>query len=273
MNERANRRGQLDLTQADAARKAGVSLATWRRWEDDPESVSTKTRDACDGVLERGSDFERALAKSAEAFTEAWSGSPRLTPRQAYAIALELDGWADLHIGEWLREPSEPLHEIPPFCDFDLRVMMLVGENRAWVEAARQRCRVISNEIEAGVLPFDRPGPLIDEVLIGAALDGAQASLEDMPELFELIPPRNTAHLGDDDDDDEAYLIGDDDWDVVSDGFDDECQWDEWEVPIRHDHPLLPAILAERHPYRWFDAGEPSGAGYLQRLSGLLVDD
>ncbi len=261
MGERSDRRTQLDLTQADAARKAGVSLATWRRWEEEPDSVSAKTRAACQSVLENVTDFERALAKSAAAFTAAWSDSPRLTPRQAYAIALELDGWADMDIAEWLREPSEPLHEVSPFYHFDLRVMMLVGESRAWAEAVRQRCRTVSDEIEAGTLPFDRPGPLIDEVLTGAALSGAQASLDDMPEIFDRIAPRPAV----DDEEGKEYLIGDDDWDAVSDGFDDECQWDEWEVPLRRNHPLLPAVLAERHPFSWFDAVEPSGAGYLQR--------
>jgi transcriptional regulator with XRE-family HTH domain len=269
MSKRSDRRVELDLTQTDAARKAGVSLATWRRWEENPDAVSAKTRIACEGVLEGVSEFERALSKSAEAFTDAWGDSPRLTPRQAYAIAVELDGWADGDIAEWLRDPSEPLHDVAPFHHFDLRVMMLVGESRSWVEAVRHRCRAISDEIEAGTLPFDRPGPLIDEVLIGAALDGAQASLQDMPELFERIRPREEIGV----DDDGENSIGDDDWDSVSDGFDDECQWDEWEVPLRRGHPLLPAVLAERHPFRWFDLDEPSGAGYLQRLSGLVVDD
>jgi len=267
VSERRDRRIELDLTQADAARKADVSLATWRRWEEDPDSVSAKTRIACEDVLEGASEFERALSKSALAFTDSWQDSSRLTPRQAYAIAVELDGWADVDIAEWLRDPSESLHEVAPFHHFDLRVMMLVGENRAWAEAVRQRCRIISNEIEAGMLPFDRPGPLIDEVLIGAALHSAQESLEDMPELFERIPAREAV------DGDEDYVIGDDDWDAVSDGFDDACEWDEWEVPLRQGHPLLPAVLAQRHPFTWFDGGEPSGAGYLQRLSGLVLDD
>lgn len=118
-----------------------------------------------------------------------------------------------------------------------------------------------------GSLPFDRTGPLIDEILIGAALEGAQSLLKDLPELFERIPSQEAV------DDDDFYVIGDDDWGVVSDGFDDVCRWDEWEVPILQGHPLLPTILAERHPFSWFDGGEASGPGYLQRLSGLVVDE
>lgn len=151
---------------------------------------------------------------------------------------------------------------------FDLRVMMLVGESRPWAEAVRQRCVKLSEEIEAGVLPFDRSWPLIDEVLIGAALGGAQAALEDAPELFDRITARDSVA----DEENEEYTIGDEDWDAVSDGFDDQCRWDEWEVPIRTGHPLLPAILEARHPFTWFDA-EASGPGYLQHLSGQLAED
>lgn len=88
-----------------------------------------------------------------------------------------------------------------------------------------------------------------------------------MPELFEWIPQREAV------DGDGERLIGDEDWGVVSDGFDDDCEWDEWEVPLRQGHPLPAAVLAQRHPFTWFDAREPSGPGYLQRLSGSLVDD
>ncbi|PRI10524.1 helix-turn-helix domain-containing protein [Leucobacter massiliensis] len=269
MNERTDRRTELDLTQTDAARRAGVSLATWRRWEEDPNSVSEKTRRACESALQRVSELDLAMSKEADAFTRAWQNSRRLTPRQAYAIALELDTWDDLYLSPWISDPSGPLYDVSPFDEFDLRVMMLVGENRAWAEAVRRRCRVLSDEIEAGTLPFDRPGPLIDEVLIGAALAGAQASLEDMPEIFDRIPAREAI----DDEAEDVYLLGDDDWDAVSDGFDDACMWDEWEVPLRQGHPLLPAVLAERHPFTWFDLVEPTGPGYLQRLSGLLVED
>lgn len=269
MNERTERRNELGLTQNSAAMNAGISLATWRRWEEDPEAVSFKTREACERVLSNETEFSRALAKSAAAFEAAWGNSGRLTPRHAYAIAMELDGWADTELSAWIDQPDEPLHQVSPFDRFDLRVMMLVGESRAWAEAVRRRCYAVSDEIESGVLPFDRPGALIDEILIGAALDGAQTLLEKMPELFDRIAPR----MGVEDEKNGDYNIGDADWDLVSDGFDDECRWDEWEVPLYHDHPLLPAILADRHPYTWFDKVEASGAGYLQRLSGQLLED
>lgn len=257
MNKRAGLRSELGLTQSAAAMSAGISLATWRRWEEDPESVSAKTRGACDRVLSSEKEPSRAHAESATAFETAWNDSRQLTPRQAYAIATELDFWADTELSEWVSHPDEPLHQVAPFDRFSLRVMMLVGENRAWTEAVRQRCYAISNEIEAGVLPFDRPGPFIDEVLIGAALDGARSSMEDMPELFDRIAARDGDEANGD------YLIGDEDWDIVSDGFDDVCRWDEWEIPLHSDHPLLPALLKQRPPYTWFDQPGTSGVGDL----------
>lgn len=266
VNERTYRRTELGLTQTEAGAQAGVSLATWRRWEDEPDSVSAKTRMACERVLAASSEYERALAKPSTAFQNSWGDSHYLTPRQAYSIAVTLDGWADTDIREWLRRGEQALHEIRPFDAFDLRVMMLVGENRAWAEAVRQRCYALSDEIERGVLPFDRPGPFIDEVLIAATLSSAEAWLTDFPELFQGIPARDSV----DDEGNEANLIGDDDWATVSDGFDDRCRWDDWEVPVRNGHPLLPAILDERHPFRWFDNVGASGPGYLQRLSGMV---
>lgn len=268
MNTRLARRLELDLTQSLAATSAGVSLATWRRWEEDPDAVSSKTREACENVLADHSETSRTLAKSAAQFEKSWRNCLYLTPRQAFAIALTLDLWADTDIREWLGAPAdEPLHEVSPFARFDRRVMFHVGENRAWAEKVRERCYAISDEIENGVLPFNRDGAYIDELLIAAALTEAKDFLSDMPEIFERISPRSAS----DTDDKEDYAINDDDWDVVSDSFDDMCRWDEWEVPLYANHPLLPAVLADRHPFTWFDVVPATGAGYLQRLQGLLA--
>lgn len=265
MNERASRRTELNLSQTAAAARAGVSLATWRRWEEDPESVSAATRRACARVVAPDSDLAGALAESAKQFEDAWMDDPQLTPRQAYALALTLNMWADGELREWIRDPQQPLHEVAPFDSFDRRVMFRVGENRAWAAAVLDRCHKLAEEIEAGVVPFARPGALIDEVLVGAALPEAENYLTDMPELFDNVTARDAV------DDDDGYLIGDEDWDAVSDGFDDQSHWDEWEVPVRIGHVLLPAVLAERHPYTWFDLTPPTGPGYLMRLAAESV--
>lgn len=222
------------------------------------------TRDACERVLDSERRFQAELAVEAEKFVAAWGDRPDLTPRQASAIAGTLSLWADLYIREWLRDPSsEPLYQVTPFDALDLRVMMLVGENRAWAAKFAERCEAVADEIAEGVLPFDRAGCFADELLMGMCLNDAQAQLEDMPKLYAAIPARAPDNADGDDD----SWVHDDDWDVVSDGFDDRCQWDEWEVPLMRDYPLLPAILAAHHPFTWFDRMAASGPGYLMRLA------
>ena len=194
--------------------------------------------------------------------TDAWLGDGRLTPRQAAAISYTLQSWADLDLQSWLLDRDEPLHDIGPFAYLDRRVMMLVGESAAFVDAARARCVAVAEEIEQGVLPFDRPGCYFDEVLMGAVLPRAQDMLNDEGDLFENIPARpepGTDGPPTDDDLDEDYELCDDDWDVVSDGFDDACEWDDWEVPRNWNppHPLLRSILRERPPFEWFDIAKP----------------
>jgi transcriptional regulator with XRE-family HTH domain len=249
MSDRTQRRSELGLTQTAAAARAGVSLATWRRWEEKPETVSAKTRTACERVLSADAGMSPPLEDSAAAFNAIWRESPELTPRQAYAIATTLGLWADYFLGEWLKHPDSPLHEIEPFDRFDLRVMMLVGENRAWAEAVRARCHILADEIESGTLPFQRSGPLIDEVLMGAAVAAGEELLRDSEDFFEGIESRD----GVEDEESLDYLIGDEDWEVVIDGLDDRCRWSEWDAPTRCGDRRLPGLLAERHPFRWFD--------------------
>ena len=52
MTTQSDQRAALGLTQDEAARQAGVSVATWRRWEHDPASVKKDAATACQGVLE-----------------------------------------------------------------------------------------------------------------------------------------------------------------------------------------------------------------------------
>jgi hypothetical protein len=143
--------------------------------------------------------------------------------------------------------------------------MMLVDDNLAWAAAAAKRCHAVADEIGRGTIPFDRPGCYFDELLIGAALLEARDLEEMLPDLFDALPRRVTPS--------DDRWVTDDDWDAVSDGFDDRCRWDEWEVPVYRNHPLLSVILAERHPFQWFEPAAGTGPGYLQRLSGLVVDE
>jgi transcriptional regulator with XRE-family HTH domain len=275
MNDRRDGREALDLTQPAAAALAGVSLATWRRWEEDAAAVSAKTRTRCEAVLDKEAAYRGYAVEHADKYERAWGDSRILTPRQASAIAGVLNWWADVDIREWLNDPVEPLHDVGPFAAFDRRVMMYVNDNKAWAAKAQERCFALHDEIEDGTLPFDRDGCYFDELLMAAVLSEAEDRLNDMPELFDEIPARPLPSRDEVDDDkeiDDEIDLSDDDWAWPSDAFDDRSRWDEWEVPILKDHPLLPAVLADRHPYTWFDLTPSTGPGYLQRLSGLVVD-
>jgi len=260
MNDRMALRKDLNLTQTAAAARAGVSLATWRRWEADPDSVATDTAGACERVL-RAHPLHRSET-ARDAIELAWNGDNRITPRQAFALAVVLGLWAD-ELRAWIESPAdEPLHDVGPFAVFDHRVMFYVGENLAFAAATRDRCDAVAREIESGTLPFLRPGRFIDEVLMGAALPTAEAYLNEMPELFEDIRPR----IGD-----ELDEMGDDDWDVLSDWFDDEAFAADWEVPLGL--PALPVLLAERHPFTWFDEEGEAPSYSLLRNPAAEADD
>ncbi|ORV20234.1 hypothetical protein AWB99_07220 [Mycolicibacterium confluentis] len=235
----------MDFSQATAAARAGVSLATWRRWEEDPEAVSASTRIKCGGVLdaERAIHERRvALRAEHEKVERQWNDHPLLTPRQALAIRTQLDMWQDLFLGPWLESSgaSGPLYTVSPFDSLDPRVMVYVNDNKAWAYLARQRCIAVRDEMGCGLLPFDRAGCFFDEVLMALVIDWLEETYDDdvAEGAFNGLPShRNDGH-----------------WNAVSDAFDNAARWAEWDVPAIIGHPLLPAMLAERHPFTWFDA-------------------
>lgn len=254
------RRVTLGLSLEAAARTSGISAESWRRYEAGAGIRRDKVAGVAKALKLRSLDDLRpnqaVLADYERAIIDNWSSSDRLTCRQALALATTIDHWADLYLGGWLEDSasSDRLDEIPPFGYFDKRIMMLVGENRAWVAKARERCRAVGDEIIRGVLPFDRPGCYFDEVLMAAALLEAPDMLSDEQGFFENIPAVERDGSGSDgDQDEEEYGPADSDWDSASDLFDDLAQWDDWEVPVRNNHLLLRTILENRHPFTWFD--------------------
>jgi hypothetical protein len=264
------RREELGLTQPIAAARAEFSLETWQRWEEDPTSVSAEAREKCEHVIHTEA-FRIERAEQVARFEQAWKDCSYLTPRQASAIATALALWS-YNIDQWLQGQSQQhLHEVGPFESIDRRAMIYVDDNKAWAAKAQERCDALSEEIERGVLPFERDGCFFDELLIGAALPEAEAILAALPEMFEDIPAR--AKAGDQDGD--KLQISDDDWNAVSDTLIDRCRWEGWQVPLYRDHPLLPEILADVYPYAWFDPPRHSDAEYEEDLhsSGLVEDD
>lgn len=60
MTTQSTQREAVGLTQDQAARLAEVSVATWRRWERDPNSVGINAREKCEAAL-AGRDLEGEL--------------------------------------------------------------------------------------------------------------------------------------------------------------------------------------------------------------------
>ena len=263
MSRQEEREG-LRVTLAQAASYARVSVQTWRRWEEDPTSVSPATAAKCDQALRRmvaqagakaGSEAQLQALKRRLSHT--WHSGP-LTPRQAYALIDVLGGWAELDLQLWFEDGcEEPLHQVGPFAHFDHRVMMLVGDNKAFAAEAQQRCLALYEEIERGLLPFQRDGCYFDEVLMAAALIKAGDLLSEAPEMFEGINVSERPRGGTETHDLAPTTASDADWEQLGETFDNLAQWEDWEVPVRVGSHFLPFLLAIRHPYRWFDLGAP----------------
>lgn len=245
MSERRRQREAIDLSQAAAAARAGVSLATWRRWEENPDVVSGSTRTKCEQVLDAQRAIHerhrRQLAEENENIDRLWRSHPLLTPRQASGIMVQLDMWQHLFIGTWLegRGPKEPLHTVSPFDELDPRVMIHVNDNQAWAHLARQRCITVRDEMHCGVLPFDRDGCFFDEILMALVVDWVAETYDDSEAegSFDGIAPHEN----------------DDDWVTVSEVFNDAARWRSWKIPTIVGHELLPTVLAQSHPFSWFD--------------------
>lgn len=243
----------MGLTQTKAAMKAHVSVATWRRWEEDPTSVSERSRKRCESVIgvahSRAARVSRkALQDEARQLEAVWGSAKVLTPRQAHHVATTLSVWGDGDLPFWVASREEPLTEVGPFYYFDLRVMIRIDENRAFVQAVAERSRSLARDIVEGTFPSARSGPFIDDVLIAAALVASEDVQRGNPEAADHITAR-VAGPGEDRDD--ASHVLDSDWDLVP-GLLDDLLDDAWQVPVVGG-PRLPALLEDRHPFTWLD--------------------
>lgn len=242
MTQRRQTREEINLSQAAAASRAGVSLATWRRWEEDPEAVSANTQGKCERVLETKSARGRAREDWEIQAEQLWNDHPLLTPRQAVHLGVQLDMWqSQIECAA----VGEPLYNIGPFVSLDPRVLIHVNENRTWLYLACQRINALSDEIHEGVLPFDRDGCFFDEVLMACLQDWAEETWPDEDlEWMDGIPAQED----------------DDDWGAVADAFDGAAHWEDWKMPTELGSRFLPMLLAVRHPFTWFDRERPADA-------------
>ncbi len=183
----------LGQSKSEIARRAGVSLPTWRKWERNAASVTPRLAAKCKRALEelkgdgRQETAEQAPPGSLAKVAEAWEDGI-LTPRQACAISATLSSWAENDLEDWLEGRSGwPLHRVGPFAYFDLRVTMLIADNAAFAAKAMERCLAVDDEIEKGSSPLTETAAIFDEVLMGAALRSAE-------ELYRYLPTAVRGH-------------------------------------------------------------------------------
>lgn len=255
MSTHREQRKATGLTQTDAARKAGVSLATWRRWEADAGAVSSEVRARCERVIEpKRQEIDGTWREP----YKVWHGHPHLPARHAAALSSELAMHKDLHVSDWLdslRTGAEPLKNVPPFCYFDPRVMFHVGENAAWAEMAAERSMHVSRLLGNGAFPHaEWFSCLYDQLIVVASIPAAAEALRDMPELYAGLEEPEPRTIEDEDEPDGVFELSDDDI------WEDLAEWlrvsSRYPIGDFLDPPaiFLPVAIQEHHPFTWFDS-------------------
>ena len=204
------RRDQLGLTQAEAARRADVSLATWRRFETEPDtqlsdaslqgiaralkvSVSTLGWMREDPDLDVTTLPEVTRAHASEDWlaklNESFDGYP-MTPRQALAIESAARTFSDEEGFTWedLAAGRLRLTQAAPFCLLPADV--LLDTNDAWRSRLLDTFADIAERISAGRVPW--PRCVAEEVALYLSITEAQ----EVP-LEENFGPETVAQLDD----------------------------------------------------------------------------
>lgn len=263
------RRELLGLTQGGAAAKAGVSLATWRRLETEPDATFRQsTVRAVEEVLkvapgglallragEEPPLFDVPRPRESawlERIAHSFTGDP-LTPRQAFKIAMSTAGMDDDAFVQWddyLRGRCG-VDELWLICELPDWVLFIV--NNLWLQRFREAIIDIGGRIEQGELPRTRC--IAERVALCIVLDHAEhvssdidsESIEDDPDTAALFP-----HRGDVEDDwegvAEALLDGD---------LDARMIWLPNFTRTVFGSPDGP--YSAWHPFRWWETGATDG--------------
>ncbi|MEV0624228.1 helix-turn-helix transcriptional regulator [Nonomuraea sp. NPDC050404] len=163
------------LTQAEAAKVARISVATWRRAEDDLSSVSAKTRSAVERVLkatrrrppEKASEPSLHARRLNESFHE---GS--LTPAMAVHLSATCGMAYDMSTHDQVDLPDF-MEELPD------SVLFRVQGNLAWREKLAENFQRMASLLDNGVRP--RPQNLAEEYVLHAAIGRGRGTWSDMP--------------------------------------------------------------------------------------------
>lgn len=166
-------RETLNLSQAEAARRAGISLATWRRAEADTSAVGAGTRKKIREMVTAALHPAHAWVPL---FNRRFRGDP-LTPSQAHLLAMELTmNGEPFHLNEDNVWDSHVLGELAD------AVLMQVAERPQWFRRFLATSQHLGGRLDQGWPP--RAETLAEAAALRIAL--TSASLGGSAELSDL---------------------------------------------------------------------------------------
>ncbi|GAA0612077.1 helix-turn-helix domain-containing protein [Kribbella sandramycini] len=249
------RRSQLGLTQQQAAEKAGVSMATWRRFEQSPGlGVRSETvrgvlralrlnRDELSALLDTGhapSDpqWTAEVAKLNKLWTDRIEG---LTPRMVGALQSTLDMGQDMLRSELTNSYFDPTDD-SILEELDPRIFVAVGNNLAWYQMLAERMQYLVKELGRGRFIDESCQCFADAAIFAAAVRCAAQTWDDNESMGVWH------ELADDLDDD----LRDDRWDYLEEQLDELIPFREWDC-VFPEYRKARLLIERRHPHTWFD--------------------
>lgn len=263
-------RSKLGMTQAEAAAKAGISIATWRRFEQSPGlgyrgdtirgvlRALKMTRDELQGLL---GDEQPTVANLPTRtawigpWNELWRNTswPSITPRMAAALQVSLDMAGHMLESE-IESPNFDPEESLVLGKLDPRIFIEVGENKAWFRAVARRLQHLVDSMDEGKLIDESCECFADAVLFSAAVrdaaDGWEDSCDIFPEVSDALPSQVGECLGTDDDTWDADP--DERWSLFEDDMDDRMPYREWDCAFP-EYRKTRHLINHRPPKTWFD--------------------
>jgi transcriptional regulator with XRE-family HTH domain len=267
----AGRRAELGMTQAEAAAKAGVSLATWRRFEQSPglgyrgDTIRGVLRalrvshDELAGLLEGGGPVQAGVSREGwEAnWNQSWAASwPSVTARMAGAIQAALDMARDMlssGLGDSVFDPED----CPVLGQLDPRVFIAVGENRAWFRAVARRLGHLVDAMDGGQLIDESCECFADAALFAAAVREAAGTWDDDDDAGVWAGLSDELPAGEKGDPaaGEGQHAGDwrvSRWDDLDEDLDDRMPYREWDC-VFAEYRKARLLLDHRPVETWFD--------------------
>jgi transcriptional regulator with XRE-family HTH domain len=280
------RRNELGITQAEAAAKAGISLATWRRFEQSPglgyradtiRGVERALKLARKELTNLLGEEQPAIAVRTEKekawiapWNELWRATawPSISPRMACAIQAALDSGRDM-LESALDDTNFDPEEWSVLAEFDSRIFIEVGDNKPWYRALAQRMRHLVDAMDKGQLIDESCECFADAALFGAAVRDATATWDDNTEAWEgvsnVLPVENDeagSPAADEDNKDGDWDDEDDDrWGLFADDLDDRMPYREWDC-VFPDYRKTRHLLNHRPVKTWFDEPDHELEGF-----------